>query len=111
MGIEWRYVFDDREATVESFIVSWRANMEALQERGEKAVVVMDITETKVFTVQKAMKLVAFICSHRRKLSSVTEKVSIIVSTDKQRRGIKTALGMCPARICEFEVIKNVADV
>jgi hypothetical protein len=109
--MEWQYTFDDTENTIDKFILIWKTNIEILKANQQKTVVVMDITKTNMFSVSKILKIISFISSNRRKLSETTDKVRIVVATSKQERNIKTALGISPVRICEFEIIKNIADV
>jgi len=109
--MEWRYVFDDEDNTIDSFLILWKANIEILIANREKIIIVMDTTRANLFSIQKIMKIISFISSNKRKLSETTEKVQIIAATDKQVRSIKSAMGLSPVRICEFEIIKNVADV
>lgn len=109
--MEWQYIFDDTENTVDRFILIWKTNIEILKAGKQKTVVIMDVTKTNMFSVNKILKIISFISSNRRKLSDTTDKVRIIVASSRQERNIKTALGISPVRICEFEIIKNVADV
>ena len=106
MEKEWLYVFDDKENTIDNFLVMWKVNMEILIAKQEKVVIIMDVSKANIFSMTKIMKIIGFISSNKRKLTASSDKIQILTSTDKQVRMIKNALSLSPVRICEFEILK-----
>ena len=111
MEKEWLYVFDDKENTIDNFLIMWKVNMEILIAKQEKIVIIMDVSKANIFSMTKIMKIIGFISSNKRKLTASSDKIQILTSTDKQVRMIKNALALSPVRICEFEILKNVEGV
>ena len=108
---EWCYVFDDKENTVDDFIIKWMMIIKILISQNKKTQVTLDITKTTVFSITKITKIISFISSNKKQLKEATTKIKILTSTEKQEKVIKNALFLSPVRICEFEIIKNVVDV
>ena len=111
MSKSWTYVFNDKDNTVDNFLFLWRTNIEILIPKNEKMIVIMDITDTSIFSMTKIMKIISFISFNKRKLKLTSEKIQILTSSEKQVNIIQNALSLSPVRICEFEIFKNVAEV
>ena len=111
MSKSWTYIFDDKDNTIDNFLFLWKANIEILITNNEKMIVIMDITNTNIFSMTKIMKIISFISFNKRKLKLTNEKIQILTSTEKQVKMIQNALSLSPIRICEFEILKNVAEV
>jgi transcription antitermination factor NusA-like protein len=111
MSKSWTYIFDDKDNTIDNFLFLWKANIEILITNNEKMIVIMDITNTNIFSMTKIMKIISFISFNKRKLKLTNEKIQILTSSENQVRMIQNALSLSPVRICEFEILKNVAEV
>ena len=111
MSNKWVYVFDDEENTIDNFLLMWKVNIEMLIAKKERCVIVMDVSNTNIFSMSKIMKIIGFISSNKRKLKECSEKIQILTSTDRQVKMIQSALSLSPVRICEFDILKNVNDV
>ena len=111
MSKEWLYVFDDKENTIDNFLLMWKVHIEILIAEQKKITIVMDVSKTNIFSMSKIIRIIGFISSNKRKLKASSEKIQILTSTDSQVRMIQNALSLSPVRICEFEILKNVDGV
>ena len=114
--MEWKYEFTNRPDNIDNCIAQWRnillyhQNLHTKKIKNslliEKYTVIFDLNESTGATFNNMMKIVAFIASNKKKIKSQTEKVKILITTDKQGQMLERIFKVAPYLV-EFEVVKK----
>ena len=115
--MEWKYEFTNRPDNIDNCIAQWRnillyhQNLHGQTDCDvQKYKVVFDLNESSGATFNNMMKIVAFIASNKKKIKSQTEKVKILITTDKQGEMLERIFKVAPYLV-EFEVVKKTQCV
>ena len=111
--MEWKYKFTNRPDNIENCIAQWRnillyhQNLHGQTDCDvQKYKVIFDLNESISATFNNMMKIVGFIASNKKKIKSQTEKVKILITTDKQGQMLERIFKVAPYLV-EFEVVKK----
>jgi len=104
--MEWNFVLNDDIKCIPTFITTWKSYLDEWSNNAVKVKINLDLRNAMNLTLRRLMMIVIFIGRNKNKITNTTEKISIIASSERQQKLIKSGIRLSP-KTCPIEIFHS----